>query len=216
MLVKEVKRIGKVGKKLLENKNAEEIIDVIIEKPLQKACKLCVEKNIETVMSSANPKNIVKESKRRTKAGVIERAKQNKTQTFLAAGMGYAWIMINYNTLSDENREILFSLEEELGEETIWFVKSIYEDFMNSIRRKFRMEEKFEIFNDKYAEKFKEKQLILMYNNNYPRRNVFIRMPINENTKVEEVESYFCEIISRLKKQKICEDNPKELKNAGI
>lgn len=201
MLVKEVKRIGKVGKKLLENKNAEQIIDVIIEKPLQKACKQCVEKNIETVMSSANKKNIVKESKRRTKAGVVEIAKQNKTQTFLAAGQGYAWIMINYNTLSDENREILFSLEKELGEETIWFVKSIYEDFMNSLRRKFKMEEKFEIFTDKYAEKFKEKQLILMYNNKYPRRNVFIRMPIDENTKVEEVEKYFSEIISRLKKQ---------------
>lgn len=36
MLVKEVRRIGKVGKKLLEDKNAEEIIDIIIEKPLQR------------------------------------------------------------------------------------------------------------------------------------------------------------------------------------
>ena len=141
---------------------------------------------------------------------------EKRSLVVLAAGMGYAWIMINYNSLSDENREILFSLEEELGEETIWFVKSIYEDFMNSIRRKFRLEEKFEIFNDKYAKKFEEKQLILMYNNNYPRRNVFIRMPINENTKVEEVESYFCNIISRLKKQNINEENQKELKNARI
>ena len=207
MLVKEVKRIGKVGKKLLEDKNAEEIIDIIIEKPLQKACKQCLEKNIETVMSSANQKNIVKESKRKTKKRVIEIAEQNKTQTFLSAGRGYAWIMINYNTLSDENREILFSLEQELGKETIWFVKSIYEDFMNSIRRKFKMQEKFEIFNDKYAKKFEEKQLILMYNNRYPRRNVFIRMPINENTKVEEVEEYFEKILCKLKKQNISKEH---------
>ena len=46
MLIKEVKPIGKVGKNLLENKNAEEIINTIIEKPLQKACKQCKEKNI--------------------------------------------------------------------------------------------------------------------------------------------------------------------------
>lgn len=203
MLVKEVKRIGKVGKKLLEDKNAKEVIDLIIEKPLQKACKQCLEKNIETVMSSANQKNIVKNNKRRNKKEVLERVKQNKTQTFLEVGKGYAWIMINYNTLSDENREIIFSLEQELGEETIWFVKSSYEDFMNSIRRKFKMEEKFEIFNDKYADKFKEKQIVLMYNNRYPRRNVFIRMPINENTKVEEVEEYFKKIICKLKKQNI-------------
>ena len=72
MLVKEVKRIGKVGKKLLEDKNAKEVIDIIIEKPLRKACKHCLEKNIETVMSSANEKNVVEESKRRTKKEVIK------------------------------------------------------------------------------------------------------------------------------------------------
>lgn len=203
MLVKEVKRIGKVGKKLLEDKNAKEVIDIIIEKPLRKACKQCLEKNIETVMSSANEKNVVEDSKRKTKKEVIKILEQNKTPTFLSAGKGYAWIMINYNTLSDENREILFTLEEELGEETIWFVKSCYENLINSIRRFFKMKEKFEIFNDKYAKKFEEKQLILMYNNRYPRRNVFIRMPIDENTKIEEVETYFEGILSKLKNQSI-------------
>lgn len=63
MLVSEIKPIGKVGKNLLKNKNADEVIELIIEKPLQKACKECKEKNIETVMSSANKKNIVKNNK---------------------------------------------------------------------------------------------------------------------------------------------------------
>ena len=198
MLVSEIKPIGKVGKNFLENKNADEIIELIIEKPLQKACKECKEKNIETVMSSANKKNIVENNKIIKKEDVL---KGSIMQNFMKAGKGYAWLMINYNTLSDENREIIFSLEKELGEEIIWFVKSNYIDAMNVLRKRFKMKQLVEVFDDEYAEEFKEKQLLLMYNNKYPRRNVFIRMPIDENTKVMDVEEYFDNIISKLKKQ---------------
>ena len=202
MLVSEIKRIGKVGKNLLENKNAEEIIEIIIEKPLQKACKECREKNIETVMSSANRKNIIKKNKKRIdKKDVIEKIKQHKMQNFMQAGKGYAWLMLNYNTLSDKNKEIIFSLEEELGEDAIWFVKENFTDSMNVIRNRLKMKPMIQKFDDKYTDKFQEKQLLLMYNNKYPTRNVFIRMPIDENTKVEEVEEYFSKIISKLIKQ---------------
>lgn len=202
MLVSEVKRIGKVGKNLLENKNADEIIELIIEKPLQKACKQCKEKNIETVMSSANKKNILKENQKRVKRkNYLERAQKHKLQNFLQAGKGYAWLMINYNTLSDENREIIFLLEKELGEDAIWFVKSSYVETMNAIRKPLKLKLMEEKFEDKYAKKFQERQLLVMYNNKYPRRNVFIRMPIDEKTKVEEVETYFEEVLSKLVKQ---------------
>lgn len=202
MLVSEIKKIGKVGKNLLDNKNAEEIIEIIIEKPLQKACKECKEKNIETVMSSANKNNIVRKNKKRIdKKDVIEKIKQHKMQNFMQAGKGYAWLMLNYNTLSDKNKEIIFSLEEELGEDVIWFVKENFTDSMNVIRNRLKMKPMIQKFDDKYTDKFQEKQLLLMYNNKYPTRNVFIRMPINENTKVEEVEEYFSKIISKLKKQ---------------
>jgi len=202
MLVKDVKRIGKVGKNLLENKNANKIIEMIIEKPLQKACKECKEKNIETVMSSANKRNILKDNlKRVTRANYKEGEKKNILQTFLKAGKGYAWIMINYNTLSDKNREIFFSLENEFGEDAIWFVKSSYIEFLNSFRKPLKLKEKVETFNDKYAEKFKERQMLMMYNNKYPRRVIFIRMPLDEKTQVEDVEVYFSNIISKLKKQ---------------
>lgn len=202
MLVSEVKRIGKVGKNLLENKNADEIIDLIIEKPLQKACKQCKEKNIETVMSSANKKNILKENQRRVKRkDYLERAQKHKLQNFFQAGKGYAWLMINYNTLSDENRKIIYSLEKELGEDAIWFVKSSYVETMNAIRKPLKLKLMEEKFEDKYAKRFQERQLLVMYNNKYPRRNVFIRMPIDEKTKVEEVEKYFEDVISKLTKQ---------------
>lgn len=200
MIISEVKPIGKVGKNLLKDKNSYEIIEKIIEKPLQKACIECKEKNIETVMSSANKNNLVKKNENIIhRLDVVE--KKHKIQTFAEAGKGYAWLMINYNTLSDKNRNIFFSLEKELGEDAIWFVKSNYIDAMNSIRRRLKMKEIVEKFDDKYANEFKEKQLLLMYNNNYPNRNVFIRMPINEETKVEEIEEYFSKIISKLEKQ---------------
>ena len=203
MLVKEVKPIGKVGKKLLENKDADKIIETIIERPLQKACKRFKDLNIETSMSSANKNNIVKKNKIRVnKQDVIEKANKNKTQTFLRAGKGYAWIMLNYNTLSDENKEVLFNMEEQLGEVSVWFVKSNYVEVINSIRKPFRLKPIVEKFDDKYAEKFQEKQLVLMYNNRYPRRSVFIRMPIYNKTKVEDVENYFDKIINQFKTQK--------------
>ena len=153
-------------------------------------------------MSSANKNNIIKKGKERTnKKEVIEDAKKHKIQSFTEAGKGYAWLMINYNTLSDENRKILFELEKELGEDTIWFVKSNYVDAMNAIRKRLKMKLMVETFNDKYADEFKKRQLLLMYNNNYPRRCVFIRMPIDEDTKVGDVEEYFSNIISKMVKQ---------------
>lgn len=198
MLVSQIKPIGKVGKNLIETKNSDELIKLIIEKPLQKACKKCKEKNIETVMSSANKNNALSK-KRINKKDILKNT--SKMQNFFELGKGYAWIMINYNTLSDENRKILFSLEKELGEDTICFVKSNYVEIINPIRKFFKLKELTEEFSDEYAEKFKEKQILLMYNNKYPRRSVFIRMPVDEKTTVEDVELYFCKIIDKLKKQ---------------
>ena len=202
MLVSDIKPITKFGKNMLENKNSNELIEKIIEKPLQKACKLCKEKNIETVMSSANKNNIMEKDKKRiNKQELKQMLEKNKLLNFEYVGKGYAWIMINYNTLSDKNREILFSLENKFGEDSVWFVKENYTDAMNFIRRKFKIREIVQEFNDKYANKFKEKQLKLVFKKVYPTRNVFIRMPIDEKTKVEEVEAYFNEIISKLEKQ---------------
>ena len=202
MLVKDIKPIGKVGKNLLENKDADTIIETIIEKPLQKACKQFKDKNIETAMSSANKNNVLKNNQKRVnKKDVIEKSKTSKWQTFLRAGKGYAWIMLNYNTLSYENRKILFDIEKQYGEDSVWFVQSNYTEFINSIRKPFKLKPIVEIYNDKYDENFKEKQIVLMYNQNYPRRSAFIRMPIDETTKVEDVENYFNEIILKFKTQ---------------
>lgn len=202
MLVCEIKRIDKFGKKFLEEEDSYKIIEKIIEKPLQKACKDFKNKNIETVMSSANKSNIMKNDDKIVRKGdLIQILKKHKLKSFYMVGKGYAWIMVNYNTLSDENRKIFFNLEKELGEEAIWFVKSNYVETMNSLRRKFKIKEIVETFDDRYAEEFRKKQLLLMYNNKYPRRAIFIRMPINKSTTIDEVEEYFSKITDKLIKQ---------------
>ena len=199
ILISDVKPIGKVGKNMLENTNIDMLIEKIIEKPLQKACKHCKEKNIETVMSSANKNNIVE--KVITKKDIIIKSKQTKMQTFLSLGKGFVWLMINYETLSDENKKILFDLEDVLQEDTICFVKSNYVEIINPVRKFFKLKQHVEIFNDTYADVFKQRQILLMYNNKYPRRSVFVRMSVNKNTTVEDVEVYFEKILSQLKHQ---------------
>lgn len=195
MLISEIKPINKVGKKLLDNKDADEIIRTIIEKPLQQACIDFKNKNIETSMSSSNKRNLVKQ--RVNKKDVVEKMKHSKTQTFLRAGKGYAWIMLNYSTLSDANKKILFQLEKDYGEDSVWFVRSNYVDVLNVIRKPFGLKPIIEKFDDNFNDQFINKQITLMYNNKYPRRSVFIRMPIDETTDSSDVEAYFKQITDK-------------------
>ena len=122
MLVSEVKSKFIKGNDLLDNSDPDKVIEAIIEKPLQKACKEFRLKNIETCMSSANKKNILKDSSTRvSKQDLLEGMKHHKVQTIFRAGKGYAWVMVNYNSLSNKNKEILFNLKDELGEDIILF-----------------------------------------------------------------------------------------------
>ena len=188
MLVKEVKPIGKIGEKLVGNENAEEIIDKIIELPLRKACKIYKNKNIETNMSSANKKNLPKKGIRIEKENLrIDGKIHYFTPNFLSAGKGYAWIMMNYDTLSNENKEKIFEMQNKLGEKYIWLVYSMYYAI-------FPKQEEY----DDYKKRFDEKSFRLIYNNKYPRRAVFVRMPISDETTVEEVEEYFCNIAKEM------------------
>lgn len=193
MLITEIKPIGKVGKKLLEAKNADEIIEKIIEKPLQKACKIFKNKNIETNMSSCNRKNLPKkDGKRMEKEDLkLDDKMHYFSPNFTVAGKGYAWIMINYDKLSDENKEKIFDLQNELSEKRIWLIYSMY-------YVKFKTAE---AIYTKYKKRFDEKSFRLIYHNQYPRRAVFIRMPISNETTVEEVEKYFCEIANQMADQ---------------
>ncbi len=193
MLIKEIKPIGKVGKNLLQNEKANDIIDKIIELPLRKACKIFKNKNIETNMSSANINNLLKKGKKRIEKEDLKL--DNKTHffgpTFINAGKGYAWIMLNYDKLSDQNKEKIFELQNLLTEKRIWLVYSMYYTKFHTKENEY----------DEYKKRFDEKSFRLVYNNKYPRRAVFLRMPISEETTVEEVEEYFCKMANEMLQQ---------------
>ena len=199
MLIKDVEPNDYRGINLLNIDKPESLMERIIEPPLINACKIFKNKGIETVMSSANQNNVLKPGeKTKEKSDVYGNGQQwfLNHPTYEDAGRGYAWIMLNFQTLSNENREWLFSLEERkgengepIGEKAVWFVEP------NS----------FQMFNSNRGEKspkFDKKKIILGYNDGlYPRQTVILRMPITEKTTSEEVDEYFSKLAESFKEQ---------------
>lgn len=229
MLVSEVEPIDKVGVNLLKADNAEAIVDTIIELPLRKACKTLLEKGIETLMSSANKNNVLKPGEKPTEKEDVYGNWQHlrdEHPTFEDAGKGYAWIMLNFDTLSDENKDLLFSLEERkgpngesIGEKAIWFVHPfemgnlIYQmrigkydyEFLRTIMSEDEIPKDIQV-DPKLAE-FEKRHIVLGYDpNKYSTQTVILRMPVNEQTTVEEVEEYFSKFAEAFKEQ--TRDNP--------
>ena len=225
MLIKEIEPINKTTVNLLKSENEIDIIDEIIELPLRKACKIFKSKGIETVMSSANKNNVLEPGEKTIEKedvyGSIEKMFEN--HTFLEVGKGYAWIMLNFDTLSDENKDLLFELEERRGrngekngEKLIWFVhptemngnvefslrigKYDY-DFWRTVLNEAEIPKNIEV--DKKLIEFEKRHIVLLYPwMDSSTEAVFLRMPINEETTVEEVEEYFVKFAECFKSQK--------------
>lgn len=203
--ISEINPIKEFGTNFIKEKNAGEMIDEIVEEPLRKACKALKNKGIETVMSSANKTNLLKEGEK-----AIEREDVEGQEFFLnmptyeSAGRGYAWIMINFANLSDENKEILFSLQQaknnqgdHVGERIVWFVKG------RMLMNMFSTAKSAETKNS-LDEKFEKHSFVLKYNvDRYPNKVVFLRMPISDETTVVDVERYFEKLTERLKQQQV-------------
>lgn len=207
MLIKEVERINKPAVNLLDQDSSVDVIDEIVELPLRKACKIFRDKGIETVMSSANQNNVLKPGEKRIEKEDIEkRFSLFETHTFLEAGCGYAWIMINFRTLSNENKNLLLSLESK-GKScgrTIWFVHpfSMDDNIEHSLRTgKYGYDDLRDILSedeipkgievDPYSIEFEKRHVVLMYPWIDSSEAVFLRMPLHDQTTVEEVEEYF-------------------------
>ncbi len=215
--IKDIKPIDYVGRNLLNISNFEDIIDNIVELPLRNACKIFRRKGIETVMSSANENNVLRNGQK-----PLERENVSGNRNFLFmskleytpkydgtdiiyqpdfedAGKGYAWIMINFETLSNENKDLLFELEEEkdergenVGEKIIWFVKPNRTSLIRSGQNE---------PDDDRSKKFKHRSIELNYNNRYPKRVVILRFPVNEDTRVKEVAEYFKNMAEKFREQ---------------
>ena len=199
MLIREVEPNDYRGINLLNIDKPESLMERIIELPLINACKIFKNKGIETVMSSANKNNLLKPGEKpKEKEDVYSDGQQwlLNHPIYEDAGRGYAWIMLNFQTLSEENREWLFSLEERkgengepIGEKAVWFIEP------NAFG-------KFNSRNGIKSEKFDQKKIILGYNDGlYPRQTVILRMPINDTTTVEDVDNYFSKLAESFKTQ---------------
>ena len=219
MLIKEIEPIGEPTT-LLEN---EDIIDRIIELPLRKACKVFREKGIETVMSSANRNNIleggVKPTEKEDIYGTLE--KLMESHYFTEAGNGYAWIMLNYNSLSLENKKMLFKLEEavdekgnNIGEKLVWFVHPFEmngnieyglrsgrfsKDYLKNVLGEEHVPDNIEM--DPSLEDFDKRHIVLLYPWETTTEAVFLRMPLTKDSTVSDVEEYFLKLASYFKKQ---------------
>jgi len=196
MLIKDIKPIDKWGRNLLKEKDydAEKMIKEMIELPLQKACRIFRKKGIQTVMSSANGNNVLKAGEKTIEKEDVYGENElfwEERPTYEEAGRGYAWIMLDFNSLSDENKEWLFSLEgkkgkngEKIGEKGIWFVHPC------------------ELRNVDPNSEFEKRHIVLAYHwAMYPMHTVILRMPINEETTVEEVEEYFSTLAKGFRSQ---------------
>lgn len=206
MLIRDIDAIGKPGVNLLENSDID-IIDEIVELPLRSACKLFRDKGIETVMSSANKNNILKDGEKALeREDVIENfSKLFETHTFLDAGVGYAWIMINFDTLSDENKDLVFALEDKLGSKAVWFVHpaSMSGDIEHSLKTgKYDYDFAVSMLGidnvpkdlsiDEKLIEFDRRAVVLLYHwISSSTEAVFLRMPVSSQTTVEEVSEYF-------------------------
>lgn len=233
MLISEVEAIGNIGINLLQKENPKDIIDKVVELPLRNACKILLEKGIETVMSSANKNNVLPVGEKPTeREDVYGKQCFYPSPTFEDAGKGYSWIMINFDSLSDSNKDLLFSIEEKtgdigekIGEKIIWFVHPFtmgnldykirtgqysYE-YLRTCLADDEIPQNIEI--DERLAEFEKRHVVLSYNDRYPTNTVVIRMPVKETTTVKEVDEYFTKFARCFKNQQELVQIQKESKD---
>ncbi len=188
MLISEIRPISDRGMNFIKMEAEESYINGKIELPLRNACKIFKAKGIETVMSSANQNNILKPGELPfEREDLLKVQEPNVRPSYEMAGKGYAWIMLNFDTLSEENKKWLFSLESRNnGEKAVWFVHPY------TMPKHLQKSEEFE----------KRCMLISYHDGLYPKSSVFLRMPITEETTVEEVDCYFTKLAESFKEQK--------------
>lgn len=193
MLISEIKPIGDRGINFLNIDSSEKTIDRMVELPLKNACKIFKRKCIETVMSSANQNNLLQQGEIPfEKEDLLKVQEPGVRPSYEMAGKGYAWIMLNFDTLSDENKKWLFSLEEKkneneekVGEKAIWFAHPY------SLPKHLQKSEEFE----------KRSVLLTYHDGLYPKSVAILRMPLKEGSTVEEVDEYFSKLAESFKDQ---------------
>lgn len=157
-----------------------EDLDGVVELPLLNACKELFKKNIRTIMSSCNKYNLL---------GYEEYAHQEEynltsiMRQLYAYGEGYAYIMIDYDSLDEENKNIIHQMYDEHNELFLYSCTDYFQSITDD-----------EEFN-------KRCKKVNINEQHYGYRTITIRYPLNPQTTIEEVKNYYEEIVNRLKNQ---------------
>ena len=201
-------------------------LGMCIELPVRGACQKLNSMGITTLMSSANKNDVLARDEK------IDQL-SNYGNSHFNLGNGYAWIMIDWESLSMENKQKLILLNN--GTITIELSdiekQNLYHNCnVNNLEPSQKELIKFlEVFDyrvfqqdrsrighltitseeDAYFQTNRQGYACInsLCNHGVDYRVVVIRYPINDKTIITDVEKYFSIIINNLKKQKQLADN---------
>ena len=215
MKIKDIRRDKSNYKKI----NDETDIDEIIERPLREAVKDLFRKNIITIMSSANEINVqwLDED-----GNNMYQTREDFDATKYSYGEGFAYIILDYDSLSDKNKKTIDNLYNELNsqEEQQIYTKPITteQSYKGNKRIIYAIHQ---VENPEHAWQIDYENTLglltgtgaeasdidfmrksnFVYTTPYTERSVIIRYPVNEETEEEEVEEFFSSICSKLETQ---------------
>lgn len=215
MKIKDIRRDKSNYKKI----NDETDIDEIIERPLREAVKDLFRKNIITIMSSANEINVqwLDED-----GNNMYQTREDFDATKYSYGEGFAYIILDYDSLSDKNKKTIDNLYNELNsqEEQQIYTKPITteQSYKGNKRIIYAIHQ---VENPEHAWQIDSENTLglltgtgaeasdidfmrksnFVYTTPYTERSVIIRYPVNEETEEEEVEEFFSSICSKLETQ---------------
>lgn len=208
-LVKDVECFPYDGETPLDDEVMQKIC---LEKPTRQACLDLIKNGIPTLMSSANQKN------------ALNREKIDEEKIYIGQddpwviGNGYAWIMLDWDDLDDDNKQYLISILEgktKVGEssplETIKFYE--YVDVPRETAASYEYDsgriidntQLTPIPNDDYYDL--NKVYLIGHNSLNNRaikkksnhiRTVAIKYPLTETTTVQEVEEFYNKIVQEM------------------
>ena len=215
MKIKDIRRDKSNYKKI----NDETDIDEIIERPLREAVKDLFRKNIITIMSSANEINVqwLDED-----GNNMYQTREDFDAIKYSYGEGFAYIILDYDSLSDKNKKIIDDLYNELNsqEEQQIYTKPITteQSYKGNKRIIYAIHQ---VENPEHAWQIDSENTLglltgtgaevsdmdfmrksnFVYTTPYTERSVIIRYPVNEETEEGEVEEFFSSICSKLETQ---------------
>ena len=218
MLVKDIKPINFDGEIDISDVNS---LSMCIELPVRDACSKLNQKGIKTLMSSANQNDVEKRYEK------INRYSNHPSEHY-NIGNGYAWIMIDWETLTPENKSILINLkigntpipltEKEKNNlihncklnnidpnqsELIAFFEVVDERVLYENRHmigQLPKDSEEDICFDKYRRGYT--CVNSLCNHGFDFRTVVLRYPLDEETTVSDVIKYFSMIVNKLVDQR--------------